>query len=135
MAEALEVHVSTWIYSVIYLIYSDIPEFILQQTFNELIDRKLGLSQKIKTKQFFIVFDWKEGISVAGEEEEGKVIATRFIIIYDFAEKKKSFLSSFFMLCLFSVHPPNRLYYLELLAKDSASYLAKTSYLGILYQN
>ena len=53
-------HVSTCVYSAIYLMYSDILEFINQQIFNELIGGKLGLSQKIKTKQVFIVFDWKE---------------------------------------------------------------------------
>ena len=74
------IHVSTWIYSAIYLIYSDIPEFILLNIFNKFIGGKLGLSQRIKTKQVFIVFDWKEDTSV--QEEEGKVIATRFIIHY-----------------------------------------------------
>ena len=74
------VYVSTRIYSAIYLIYSDIPEFILQRIFNELIGEKLGLSRRIKAKQVFIVFDWKEDTSI--EEEKGKVIATRFIISY-----------------------------------------------------
>ena len=31
-------------------------------------------------------------------------------LIYDFEEKKKAFLSSFFMLWLFSVHPPMKKY-------------------------
>ena len=45
VTEALDFHVSTCIYSAIYLIYSDIREFILQQIFNELIGEKLGSSQ------------------------------------------------------------------------------------------
>ena len=72
MREVLAVHVSTWIYSVIYMIYSNIPEFILQRIFNQLISGKLGLSQRIKTKQVFIMFDWKDETSV---EEEEKAIA------------------------------------------------------------
>ena len=55
------------------------PKFILQQIFNDLIGGKLDLSQRIKTKQAFIVFDWKD---TSVEEEEGKIIATRFIISY-----------------------------------------------------
>ena len=58
MTEALDVHVSTWIYSLIYLIYSHIPEFVLQQISKELITGKLCLSQKIKAKQVFIVNDY-----------------------------------------------------------------------------
>ena len=77
---AQDVHVSTWIYSAIYLIYSDIPEFIHQQIIDELIGGKLGLSQIIKTKQVFIVCDWKEDTSV--EEGERKAKATKFIISY-----------------------------------------------------
>ena len=77
---AQDVHVSTWICSAIYLIYCNIPEFILQQIIDDLIVGKLDLSQIIKTKQVFIVCDWKEDTSV--EEEERKVIATRFIISY-----------------------------------------------------
>ena len=72
MREVLAVHVPTWIYSVIYMIYSNIPEFILQRIFNQLISGKLGLSQRIKTKQVFIMFDWKDETSV---EEEEKAIA------------------------------------------------------------
>ena len=51
----------------IYLIYSDIPEFILKKIFNELIGSKLDLSQRIKTN-VFIVFDWKEDTTVEAEE-------------------------------------------------------------------
>ena len=80
MTRALDVHVSTWIYYAICLVRSNILEFILQQIFDELIGGKLGLSQRIKTKQVFIVFDLKEDTSV--KEGEGKVIATRFIISY-----------------------------------------------------
>ena len=82
----------TWIYSAIYLIYLDITEFILQQNFNEFIGGKLDLSQKIKIK-VFIVFDWKEDTNI---EENGKVILYLLSVIYDFEEKKKTFLSSFF---------------------------------------
>ena len=61
-------------------LFCDIPEFILQQIIDDFIGRKLGLSQIIKTKQVFMVCDWKEDTSV--EEGERKVIATRFIISY-----------------------------------------------------
>ena len=84
---------STWIYYAIYLIYSliysDIPQFILLQISYELIGGKLDLSQRIKTKQVFIVFDdWKEVTSV--EEKEGtffeqfffKIIWTTDILMY-----------------------------------------------------
>ena len=74
----------------IYLIYSDIPKFILKRIFKKLIGGKLGLSQRIKTKQVFIVFDWKEDASI---EEERKVIATRFMI------------SSLFHTLIVSFHP------------------------------
>ena len=84
MTEVLAAHVSTWIYSAIYLIYSNIPEFILQRIFNELIGGKLGLSQRIKTKQAVIVFDCKDDTSV---EEEGKVIATRSFFFFFFIDR------------------------------------------------
>ena len=60
-----------------YLIHSDIPEFTLQQIFNELIGGKLGLSQKIKTKQDFMVFHWKEDTAL--KKRNGN---NRFIISY-----------------------------------------------------
>ena len=73
---------SACIYSAISLIYSDIPEFILQQSFNESIGGQLGFSQRIKTKQVFRVFDWKEDTHIEEEEEEeGKLIATRFTLL------------------------------------------------------
>ena len=45
----------------------DIPRYTWAYSpanFNELIGGKLGLSTRIKTKQVFIVFDWKEDTSV-----------------------------------------------------------------------
>ena len=54
-------------------------KFILQQIFNDLIGGKLDLSQRIKTKQAFVVFGWKD---TSVEEEEGKIIAISFIISY-----------------------------------------------------
>ena len=64
-----------------------------------MISGKLGLSKKIKTKQVFVVFDWKENISIEEEEEEeeGKVILNLTLVIYDFEEKKKVLLSFFFL--------------------------------------
>ena len=50
-----------------------------------------------KAKQVFVVFEWKENTSIE-EEEEGKVILDLLSVIYDFEEKKKLFLSFFFML-------------------------------------
>ena len=47
--------------------------------FNKLSGGKLSLSGKVKTEQAYIVFYWKEDTSI---EEEGKVIAARFIINY-----------------------------------------------------
>ena len=41
--------ITSWIYSAIYLIYLDIPKFILQWIFNKLIDGKFRPFQKIKT--------------------------------------------------------------------------------------
>ena len=56
---------------------------------------KFSSSQRIKTKQVFIVDSL---IGKSDEEEEGKVIATILIISYgDFEEKKKAFLN--FFLC------------------------------------
>ena len=75
------IHVSACIYSAISLIYSDIPAFILPQSFNESINGQLGFSQRIKTKQVFRVFDWKEDTHIE-EDEEGKLIATRFILLW-----------------------------------------------------
>ena len=63
----------------------------MQQVFSDLIGGKLGLSQNIKTKQVFIVFDWKENTII--ENEEGKVILDLLPVIYDFEEKKKAFLT------------------------------------------
>ena len=60
-----------------------------------MIGEKLGLSKNIKTKQVFVVFDWKENISI--EEEEGKVILNLTVVIYDSEEKKKVLLSFFFL--------------------------------------
>ena len=57
-----------------------------------MIGGKLDLSQKIKIK-VFIVFDLKEDTNI---EESGKVILDLLSVIYDFEEKKKTFLSSFF---------------------------------------
>ena len=51
-------------------LFCDTPEFILQQIFNDWTGWKLGFSQRIKVKQVFIVFDWKEDTSVKEEEEE-----------------------------------------------------------------
>ena len=51
-----------------------------------------------KAKQVFVVFEWKENTSIEEEEEEGKVILDLLSVIYDFEEKKKLFLSFFFML-------------------------------------
>ena len=59
-----------------------------------MIGGKLGLSQKLKTKQVFIAFDWKEGTDI--KEEKWKVILDLLSVIYDFEEKKKTFLSSIF---------------------------------------
>ena len=70
MAEALDVCMYMYpdlfcdIPQALYLMYSDIPEFILHQIFNGLIGRKLGLLQKIKTKQLFIVFDWNAPVQI-----------------------------------------------------------------------
>ena len=55
----------TWVYS--------------PANFNKLSRGKLSLSGKVKTEQAYIVFYWKEDTSI---EEEGKVIAARFIINY-----------------------------------------------------
>ena len=63
--------------------------------FNNLIGGKLGLSQKIKTKQVFIVFDWKVDTSIENEEE--KLTLDLLSVIYDFEEKKKTFLSAFIL--------------------------------------
>ena len=64
-----------WMYMCVYLdLFCDIPE-ILRYTW---VYSK-GNFQRIKAKQVFIVFNWKEDTSV--EEEEGKlrkVIANRF---------------------------------------------------------
>ena len=54
-----------------------------------MIGGKLGLSQKLKTKQVFIAFDWKEGTDI--KEEKWKVILDLLSVIYDFEEKKKHF--------------------------------------------
>ena len=94
-SKAVDVHLATWIYSAIYLIYSDIHEFILQQIFNELIDGKLSLFQRIKTKAF-IVFDWEDA---SVEEEEAKVIATRFIIHYLWLWREKGSIFKLFFSC------------------------------------
>ena len=61
----------------------------MQQCFNELIGGKLGLSQKFKTKQVLILFDWMEGTSI--EEEKRKVILDLLSVIYDFEEKNNTF--------------------------------------------
>ena len=47
--------------------------------FNKLIDGKPGLSQKMKTKQVFIVLDWKRNTSI--EKEEGKIILDLLSVI------------------------------------------------------
>ena len=63
--------------------------------FNNLIGGKLGLSQKIETKQVFIVFDWKVDTSIENEEE--KLTLDLLSVIYDFEEKKETFLSAFIL--------------------------------------
>ena len=49
-----------------------------------MIGGKLGLSQRIKTKQAVIVFDCKDDTSV---EEEGMVIATRSFFFFFFIDR------------------------------------------------
>ena len=60
-----------------------------------MIGGKLGLSQKIKTKQVFIVFDWKVDTSIENEEE--KLTLDLLSVIYDFEKKKETFLSAFIL--------------------------------------
>ena len=84
----------TWVYSPV--------------NFNKLSGGKLSLSGKIKTEQVFIVFDWNEDTSI---EEEGKVIATRFIINYLWLWREKESIFKSLFCALFSSYPPKRLYW------------------------
>ena len=69
MTEVLAVYLSSWIYSAIYLIYSDI------------LSLSAYLKEPKQNKFSWCLIGWKEDTSVE-EEEEGKVIATRFIMSY-----------------------------------------------------
>ena len=73
-----------------------------------MIGGKLGLSQKLKTKQVFIAFDWKEGTNI--KEEKWKVILDLLSVIYDFEEKKNIFKLYFSCFDYFLVIPLPRGY-------------------------
>ena len=79
--------------------------------FNELIDGKLCLSQKVKVEQVF-VFDWKEGGTSIAEEEEGEIyildLYQLFLTLKRNTKHFKLFFSCFDYL-LFTPPPPKRL--------------------------
>ena len=57
-----------WLYLAVELLVAvvgnnSVAAVIMQQIFNELIGGKFSLSQRIKTKQVFVVFDGKENTS------------------------------------------------------------------------